>query len=87
MIQLLVGFGVFKVVDSRHPEYKKGDLVWGYTEWEEYTLLSMPRLTAYVGLHDVCFPKKGEYAYISAASGAVGQLLGQFAKSAGCYIV
>ncbi|GLT45557.1 hypothetical protein SLA2020_193810 [Shorea laevis] len=106
----ILGFGVSRVVDSRHPDYKKGDLVWGFTGWEEYTrlaapqvlfkipdtdvplsyytgILGMPGLTAYVGLHEVCSPKKGEYVYISAASGAVGQLVGQFAKSAGCYVV
>ncbi|GAB4825690.1 hypothetical protein Ancab_008585 [Ancistrocladus abbreviatus] len=38
------GFGVAEVVDSGHPEFKKGDLVWGMTSWEEYTLImSMPR--------------------------------------------
>ena len=47
----------------------------------------MPGLTAYVGLYKICSPKKGEYVYISSASGAVGQLVGQFAKLSGCYVV
>lgn len=47
----------------------------------------MPGLTAYVGFYEVCSPKKGDTVFISAASGAVGQLVGQFAKLTGCYVV
>ncbi|XP_021910985.1 NADPH-dependent oxidoreductase 2-alkenal reductase-like [Carica papaya] len=47
----------------------------------------MAGMTAYVGFYEVCFPKKGEYVFISAASGAVGQLVGQLAKLMGCYVV
>ena len=28
-----------KVVESGHPDYKKDDLVWGMTKWEEYSLV------------------------------------------------
>ncbi|KAJ4963390.1 hypothetical protein NE237_023329 [Protea cynaroides] len=50
-------------------------------------LLGIAGLTAYVGFYEFCSPKKGENVFISAASGAVGQLVGQFAKIMGCYVV
>ncbi|KAK3444309.1 hypothetical protein EUGRSUZ_H01875 [Eucalyptus grandis] len=97
-------------LESGHPNFKKGDLLWGKTAWEEYSLitapetcfkiadtdvplsyytglLGIPGLTAYSGFFEVCSPKKGETVFISAASGAVGQIVGQFAKSFGCYVV
>jgi NADPH-dependent curcumin reductase CurA len=41
-------------------------------------------LTAYFGLFDVGAPKPGDAVVVSAASGAVGQVVGQLAKIAGC---
>lgn len=49
--------------------------------------LGMPGLTAYVGLIEVGRPRPGDTVVVSAASGAVGQLVGQIAKLAGCRVV
>ncbi len=50
-------------------------------------VLGMPGMTAYFGLFDVGQPKAGETVVVSAASGAVGQVVGQLAKMAGCRVV
>lgn len=108
---VIEGFGVAEVVDSDNRSFEPGDVVSGFTGWEEYSLikkpeqlrkiqqddgiplsyyvglLGMPGFTAYVGFYEVCSPKKGDHVFVSAASGAVGQLVGQLAKLNGCYVV
>ena len=49
--------------------------------------VGMPGRTAYFGLNRVGKPKSGETVVVSAASGAVGTVVGQLAKSYGCYVV
>ena len=51
------------------------------------SLTGMPGITSYFGFYEICSPKKGERVYVSAASGAVGQLVGQIANLMGCYVV
>ncbi|MBM3570189.1 MAG: NADP-dependent oxidoreductase [Alphaproteobacteria bacterium] len=50
-------------------------------------VLGMPGVTAYVGLLDIGQPKPGETVVVSAASGAVGSVVGQIAKLKGCRTV
>ena len=50
-------------------------------------VLGMPGLTAYFGLLEVGQPKAGETVVVSAASGAVGGIVGQIAKLKGCRAV
>lgn len=49
--------------------------------------LGMPGLTAYSSLYKIGEPKKGEVIWVSAASGAVGQLVGQLAKHEGLIVI
>lgn len=49
--------------------------------------LGMPGLTAWSSFFDIGQPKKGETIFISAASGAVGQLVGQLAKHEGLTVI
>lgn len=50
-------------------------------------VLGMPGLTAHVGLTDIGRPRPGETVVVSAAAGAVGSVVGQLAKRAGCRVV
>src|SRR4051812_23744992 len=50
-------------------------------------IVGMPGMTAWFGLHEIGKPKAGETLVVSAASGAVGSVVGQLAKIAGCRTV
>jgi NADPH-dependent curcumin reductase len=49
--------------------------------------VGMPGVTAWVGLMTIIQPKAGETVVVSAASGAVGGVVGQLAKGLGCRVV
>ena len=69
------GAGVRKVDGARAPlSYHLG-------------VLGMPGVTAWMGLLDIAQPKAGETVVVSAASGAVGSVVGQIAKLRGCRAV
>ena len=50
-------------------------------------VLGMPGMTAFFGLLHIGKPIPGDTVVVSAASGAVGQLVGQIAKIGGCHVV
>lgn len=70
--QVITGYGVSKVVDSGHPDYKPGNLVWGSgIGWEEYSVITNPQgllkinhpevpLSYYTGLLGALFVLKAE---------------------------
>jgi NADPH-dependent curcumin reductase CurA len=49
-------------------------------------ILGMPGMTAWVGLHTIAEAQSGESVFVSAASGAVGSVVGQLAKLHGCRV-
>ena len=106
---MMVGGTVSEVLESRHPDFKPGDVVQSSHGWQTHAVasgtsvrkldpklapistalgvLGMPGMTAYVGLLDIGQPKAGETVVVSAASGAVGAVVGQLAKLKGCRAV
>ena len=50
-------------------------------------ILGMPGVTAYFGFLDVAEPNPGDTVVVSAASGAVGAIVGQISKLMGCRTV
>lgn len=49
--------------------------------------VGMPGVTAWYGLHRICEPQPGQTVVVTAASGAVGSVVGQLAKARGCRVV
>ena len=106
--EVMNGFTIGVVVESRAPGLAKGDIVEGDWGWQDYAAvparrltkrttdapielligpLSVTGLTAYFGLFEVGRPKPGDTVLVSAAAGAVGSMVGQIAKIAGCRVV
>jgi len=50
-------------------------------------IVGMPGMTAWYGLNKILHPKPGQTIAVSAASGAVGSVVGQLAKLQGCRVI
>jgi NADPH-dependent curcumin reductase CurA len=65
------GSGLTKLGNMKQPSWALG-------------VLGMPAFTAYIGLLEIGKPQPGETVLVGAATGAVGSMVGQFAKLKGC---
>ncbi|KAJ5819752.1 hypothetical protein N7474_005343 [Penicillium riverlandense] len=94
----LDSFGIGKVLKSKNASYREGQLIIGQLPIPGNPLgiedirvflsdLGMPGLTAYSSLYEIGKPKKGDTIFISAASGAVGQIVAQLAKREGLIVI
>ena len=86
----VVGFGgwqQYSLVDGNQPGVlRKVDTA--HVPLSAYLgAVGMPGVTAWYGLMKICQPKPGQTIVVSAASGAVGSVVGQLAKARGCRAV
>lgn len=86
----VVGFGgwqQYQKVDARQPgALRKVDTT--HVPLSAYLgAVGMPGVTAWYGLERICAPRSGETLLVSAASGAVGGVVGQLAKARGCRVI
>jgi NADPH-dependent curcumin reductase CurA len=98
------------VVDSRTPELRVGDFVYGWFDWQDYAvvdaslvlvkivqpavplsayagILGINGITAFLALTMLGRPAEGETILVSTAAGAVGSVVGQLARDAGCRVL
>jgi len=83
---VLAGTGWQEFSLSEGKEVQKIDLTLGPISYY-LGVLGMPGFTAYTGLLNIGKPQSGETLVVAAASGPVGSLVGQIAKSKGCQVV
>jgi len=79
-----IGWQEYGAIDARDVRKIDGDLAPISTA---VGILGMPGLTAYFGLFEIGQPVAGDTVVVTAASGAVGAVVGQLAKINGCRVI
>jgi NADPH-dependent curcumin reductase len=82
------GWQAYVVVDTKAPGQMLHKVDTTHIPLSAYLgPVGMPGVTAWYGLIKIINPKAGETVVVSAASGAVGSVVGQLAKARGCRVV
>lgn len=86
----IVGMGGWQeiaVLDAKQPGALRKVSTQGVPLSAYLGVVGMPGVTAWYGLLEIIQPKAGQTIVVDAASGAVGSVVGQLAKSRGCRVV
>jgi NADPH-dependent curcumin reductase CurA len=84
---VLHGFGWRDYAVAPADQFRRVEATAGVQPSHHLGILGMPGLTAYAGLFDVAKLQEGETVFVSGAAGAVGSLVGQFARLRGARVI
>jgi len=87
MVNAKIGWQKYEVLYENEPSISKINTPKDLPITYSLGILGMPGRTAHLGYFEILKPKPGETIVVSAASGAVGSIVGQLAKLMGCTVI